>query len=121
MESCAPAGTQLPKPPSSTILALVQALSGSQILYINSFPSNVHNPNGYASNPFAIVSFGPNNLPTTGQVDLTALPANWPTTYDFHYTLGAEYDLGHQWMASVGYQGSQTRHLTDHYNLYNQP
>jgi Carboxypeptidase regulatory-like domain len=96
-----------------------QALSGSQIVYIDSFPADVHNPNGYASNPFAIVSFGPNNLPTTGQVDLTALPAKWPTTYDYHYTLGAEYDLGHQWMASAGYQGSLTRHLTDHYNLYN--
>ena len=96
-----------------------QALSGSQILYLNTFPANIHSPNGYAANPFALVTFGPNNLPLSGQVDLTALPANWPTTYDFHYTLGAEYDLGHQWMASVGYQGSQTRHLTDHYNLYN--
>jgi hypothetical protein len=96
-----------------------QALSGNEILYIGSFPSNVHNPNGYAPNPFAIVTFGPDNLPTTGQVDLTALPAKWPTTYDFHYTLGAEYDLGHQWMASAGYQGSETHHLTDHYNLYN--
>jgi hypothetical protein len=96
-----------------------QTLSGSQILYIGSFPSNVHDPNGYASNPNAIVTFGSNNLPTTGRVDLTALPANWPTTYTYHFTLGAEYDLGHQWVASMEYQGSTTRHLTDHYNLYN--
>ena len=88
--------------------------------YIGSFPSNVHNPNGYAANPNAIVTFGPNNLPTgTARVDLTALSNPWPTTYTYHYTLGGEYDLGHQWVASIGYQGSTTRHLTEHYNLYN--
>lgn len=96
-----------------------QTLSGAQLLYINSFPSDVHNPNGYASNPAAVVTFGPNNLPTTGRIDLTAFPSTWPTTYSYHYTLGVEYDLGHQWVASAGYQGSSTRHLTEHYNLYN--
>jgi hypothetical protein len=93
--------------------------SGSNILYINSFPSDVHSPNGYAPNPAAIVTFGPNNLPLTGRTDLTALPATWPTTYTYHYTIGTEYDLGHQWVASIGYQGSTTRHLTEHYNVYN--
>jgi len=92
--------------------------SGNQILYSNSFPSNVHDPNGYASNPNAIVTFASNNLPTTGNISLTALPATWPTTYTYHYTLGGEYDLGHRWVASAGYQGSTTRHLTEHYNLY---
>ena len=90
-----------------------------QVVYINSFPSNVHSPTGYAPNPNAKVSFGPNNLPATCCIDLTALPATWPTTYTYHYTLGGEYDLGHQWVASIGYQGSTTRHLTQHYNLYN--
>ncbi len=90
-----------------------------QVVYINSFPSNVHSPTGYASNPNAIVTFGANNLPTTCCIDLTALPATWPSTYTYHYTMGAEYDLGHQWVASIGYQGSTTRHLTTHYNLYN--
>ncbi len=100
-----------------------QSFSGSQVLYINSFPSDVTNPNGYASNPNAIQTFGSNNLPVgpcpPSCTDLTAFPAKWPTTYDYHYNLEAEYDLGHQWVASVGYQGSLTRHLTDHYNLYN--
>jgi len=93
--------------------------TGSDIVYINSFPADVTNPNGYAPNPNAIVTFGPNNLPVTGRTDLTAFPGTWPTTYTYHYTLGAEYDLGHQWVASVGYQGSSTRHLTVHYNDYN--
>ncbi|HLH00315.1 MAG TPA: hypothetical protein VKX49_28680, partial [Bryobacteraceae bacterium] len=104
-----------------------QSFSGSQILYINSFPSNVHDPNGYAANPNAILTFASNNLPlpsclgpsqVNGCIDLTAFPTNWPTTYTYHYTLGAEYDLGGQWVASLGYQGSTTRHLTEHYNLY---
>ena len=94
-------------------------LSGNQILYINSFPADVHDPNGYASNPNGIVTFGPNNLPITGRTELTALPADWPTTTTYHYTLGVEYDLGRQWVASMGYQGSNTRHLTQKYNLYN--
>ncbi len=104
-----------------------QSFSGNQILYIGSFPSDVHNPNGYAANPNAILTFGSNNLPLptcikpgqkNGCIDLTAYPAHWPTTYTYHYTLGGEYDLGHQWVASVGYQGSTTRHETEHYNLY---
>jgi Carboxypeptidase regulatory-like domain len=104
-----------------------QSFSGSQVLYINTLPSNVHDPNGYASNPNALVTFGTNNLPAptclapgqkSGCIDLTAYPANWPTTYTYHYTFGAEYDLGHQWVASAGYQGSTTRHLTEHYNAY---
>jgi len=96
------------------------SLSGSQILYINSFPSNVHSPYGYAPNQYAKTSFDPNtNLPLTGMLDLTALPATWPTEYTVHYSAGVEYDLGHQWMASAGYQGSQTRNLLIHYNEYN--
>jgi hypothetical protein len=96
-----------------------QSLTGNQILYINSFPSDVHNPNGYASNPNTILTFASNNLPTTCCIDLTALPATWPTTYTYHYTIGGEYNLARQWVASIGYQGSSTRHLTEHYNLYN--
>ena len=90
-----------------------------ELVYIDSFPADVHSPNGYAPNPRAIVTFNSNNLPTTCCIDLTALPATWPTTYTYHYTLGGEYDLGHQWVMSIGYQGSTTRHLTQHYNLYN--
>ncbi len=100
--------------------------SGSNIMYIGAFPSDIHSPTGWAPNPAAIVSFDSNNLPvntaanpTANRVDLTAFAATEPTTYTYHYTLGADYDLGHRWVASLGYQGSQTRHLTQHYNLYN--
>ena len=91
---------------------------GGQIGYINRLPADPHNVNGYAANPAAISARGPDNLPTTGNVSVTAFAATEPTTYTYHYTLGGEYDLGHQWVASIGYQGSTTRHATRHYNLY---
>jgi hypothetical protein len=93
--------------------------AGCKILYIDSFAADVTDPNGFASNPNAIQTFGSNNLPDQCCTDLTAFPSTWPTTYTYHYTLGAQYDLGNRWVASVGYQGSTTRHLTQHYNSYN--
>ena len=101
--------------------------------YIGSLPADVHNPNGYAANPNATATFGSNNLPlptcltppapqsapTAGCIALTALPANWPTEYTYHYSLSAEYEIFHRWVASAGYQGNSTRHLLEHYNLYN--
>lgn len=94
--------------------------STCKLLYSNSFPADVHDPNGYAANPNALVTFDSNNLPVAGSapISLTAFPGDEPTTYTYHYTLGAEYELPHRWVATVGYQGSSTRHLTEHYNLY---
>jgi hypothetical protein len=97
--------------------------SACPIVYANSFPSNVHSFTGYASDPLTIETFSPaTNLPIPGPnfapISLTAYPATWNTTYAYHYTLGGEYDLGHQWVASLGYQGSTTRHLLQQYNLY---
>ncbi len=91
---------------------------GGHIGYINAFPSDPHSVNGYAANPNATSPRGPDNLPATGNVSVTAFAATEPTSYTYHYTLGGEYDLGHQWVASIGYQGSTTRHATRHYNLY---
>jgi carboxypeptidase family protein len=101
-------------------------LVGTDINYIDSFPANINDPFGYAANPAAILAFDDRNLPIDpvtgapkGRIELTALAKDQPTTYSIHYTIGGEYDLGANWVASVGYQGSQTRHLTQHYNLYN--
>ena len=97
-------------------------LTGSQVVYMNTFPSDVHSLGGYASNPATVATFDPNtNLPVPGTnnfgvVSLTGYPATWPTMYTYHYTLQTEYDFGHQWIASLGYQGSATRHLTQQYN-----
>jgi hypothetical protein len=95
-----------------------------QILYIGSFPSDPHSFSGYASNPAAIATFDPvTNLPVPGTNNyapaaITAFPSSWPTTTSYHYSLQGEYDLGHNWVASLEYQGSTTRHLTQQYNAY---
>jgi len=92
------------------------------ILYVNSWGSNLKSPNNFFSNPSGLVTFDPNtHLPPLGAAAVApvAFPTDLPTTQDFHYTLGAEYDLGHNWVASAGYQGSRTLNLMEHYNLYN--
>lgn len=92
------------------------------IVYQNSFPSGVHSFYGYASDPTTIESFDSANLPIPGPnfapISLTGYPATWPTTYTYHYNLEGQYDLGHDWVATLGYEGSTTRHLTRQYNLY---
>jgi hypothetical protein len=99
-------------------LSSTPTLTGADIVYANSFPSNVHSFVGYAANPNAIETFNAENLPISGPpIGVTGYPSTWPTTYTYHYTLDAEYDLGHDWVASVGYQGSTSRHITQQYNL----
>ena len=95
---------------------------GNQIVYgANTFPSNVGSINGYAANPAAVINFSPTtNLPIPGQnyapSNLVAYQQNWPTTRTDRYSLDLQYDLGHNWVASVGYQGTNSRHLTRLYN-----
>jgi Carboxypeptidase regulatory-like domain len=90
-------------------------LTGSQILY--ELPANVHDFNGYPSNPFTIANFNEDLLPTTSIVGLTGYTNNMPSTYTYHYSFEGQYDLGHQWVATLGYQGSASRHLTLQTNL----
>src|SRR3984885_4974041 len=82
---------------------------------VYAIPSNPKSLFGYPANPNTIVSFGPNGLPTTGQVGVIAFPANFPTMYSEHYSLDTQYDLGHQFVATLGYQGSLSRHTYFHY------
>jgi hypothetical protein len=70
---------------------------------------------GFASNPNTITTFNSNHLPTGGSASVTAVPNNLPTAYSEHYSLGAEYDLGHQLVANLGYQGSSSHHLITQY------
>ncbi len=72
------------------------------------------NPNslfGYPANPNAIGGFNAANLPIAGGAFITAFQAKQPTIYTQHFSLDTQVDLGHQLVASVGYQGSVTRHL----------
>lgn len=79
-------------------------------------PSDPHSLLGYPPNPNTIQSFGPNGLPTTGQVSVTAFDNNMPTMYTEHFSLDTQTDLGRQVVLTVGYQGSLVRHSYFHYD-----
>lgn len=84
------------------------------ILYaVSSSPSNIF---GYPANPSAIISFNSAGLPTAGGANLGGLPGNMPTEYTHHYSVDMEYDLGHSWVANIGYEGSSSHHTLYNYD-----
>jgi hypothetical protein len=86
------------------------------IVYVTS--TDVHSLTGYPSNPNAISpnAFGANGLPTTGTVNVTMFPSTLPTMRVHHYSLDTQYDLGHKFVASLGYQGTLSRNIYFHEN-----
>jgi hypothetical protein len=78
--------------------------------------SDPHNFTGYPANPNFILNFGANGLPTTGSVGVQIFPTNLPTLRVHHYSADVEYDLGHDFVASLGYQGSLSRDIFFHEN-----
>ena len=103
-------------PPACTTLV-------NQVVYgPSTFPADVHSFYGYGPNPFGTASFDPNtNLPLPGPnfspIDLTGFPSHWDDTRTYRYSVEGQYDLGRQWVATLGYQGTATRDLTRQYNL----
>lgn len=89
-------------------------VNGADIIYgISSSPTNLY---GFATNPHTITSFNSAGLPTAGNANVTAFPATMPTAYSHHYSVDAEYEFGHELVASLGYQGSSSHHLITQYN-----
>lgn len=66
---------------------------------------------GYPANPNAIGGFNTNNLPVAGGASITAFQPTPPTIYTQHFSLDTQINLGHNLVATAGYQGSNTRHL----------
>ncbi len=67
---------------------------------------------GYAANPATITTFNANNLPSNGQpIAVTGFGSNGKTITNYHYSLDTQYQLPHDMVATLGYQGSQSRHL----------
>jgi hypothetical protein len=86
------------------------------ILYAKS--SSATDLNGYPVNPAAKVPIGANGLPTGGAtISINAIQQNLPTPLTYKTSLGVEYALSSTWIASVGYQGSISRHYTRQNNL----
>jgi hypothetical protein len=82
------------------------------ILYaLSSSPTNIF---GFPANPNTITTFNSAGLPTAGGANIGALPGHLPTEYIEHYSLDMQMDLGHQWVATLGYVGS-----SGHHSLYN--
>jgi len=85
------------------------------IIYATS--SDPHNLNGYPANPNLISTFGSNGLPTTGSaVNVQIFPSTLPTMRVHHYSADMQYDLGHQFVMTLGYQGSLSRDIFFHQN-----
>lgn len=84
------------------------------ILYAVS--NDVHSFTGFPANPVAITSFGSNGLPTTGTVNVAIFPGTLPTMRVHHFSLDTQYDLGNNFVAKVGYQGSLSRNIFFHQN-----
>jgi hypothetical protein len=70
----------------------------------------------YPRNQNAISTFGPNGLPSTGQVGVNIFPRNLPTMRVHHYSLDTQYDLGHHLVATLGYVGSISHDIFFHEN-----
>jgi hypothetical protein len=86
--------------------------------------SGPHNLYGYPENPNTKVTFGSNGLPVPGQpncpvscpVGIQIFPNTLPTMRVHHYSFDMQYDLGRNYVASLGYQGSLSRDLFFHEN-----
>jgi hypothetical protein len=77
----------------------------------------------YPPNPYFQFTFGPNGLPqgvsaggipSAGAIEI--FPDTMPTLRVHHYSFDMQYDLGHQFVASLGYQGSLSRNIEFHQN-----
>jgi Carboxypeptidase regulatory-like domain/TonB dependent receptor len=96
----------LPSPTTPNNLGILYGIS-----------TDPHSIFGYAPNPAFIQSFGPNGLPTgftngnPNSAGVDIFPHTMPTQRTHHYSFDMQYDLGHQYVMSVGYQGSLSRDI----------
>jgi hypothetical protein len=92
-------------------------LTGNEIVYGTA--SNIYQYGALPANPLLISTFNSANLPTGGvALGITGIDPKLKTSYVYRYSLEAQYDLGHEWVATLGYTGSSGRHLPLQYNLY---
>jgi hypothetical protein len=89
---------------------------GADIVYgVSSSTTNIY---GFQANPHAITTYNSANLPTAGNTNVTIFGdgrGNVPTQYVHHYSLDIDTAFLNNWLvASLGYQGSNSRHLIAH-------
>ncbi|HEX3660473.1 MAG TPA: TonB-dependent receptor [Acidobacteriaceae bacterium] len=88
--------------------------AGTGILYETA--TNINSIFGYAPNPAAITSFNSANLPATGSAFIYGFPSHPKTITDYHYSLEADYQLPASTVATLGYEGTQMRHMLTQYD-----
>jgi hypothetical protein len=85
--------------------------NGADIIYsLSSSPTSL---TGYPINPHTIASYNSANLPTAGNAYVATFGypnGVLPTGYTQHYSLDIDYQFDKELVASIGYQGSTTRH-----------
>ncbi|MBS1814173.1 MAG: TonB-dependent receptor [Acidobacteria bacterium] len=73
--------------------------------------SDLKSPFYFPQNSTAVTTYDANGLPLTGTISVTTFDPNPKTIQTYHYSLDTQYDLGKQWVATLGYQGSISHHL----------
>lgn len=75
----------------------------------------IHSFGGFPANPAAILTFDPATglpQPTSSHYsapNINGTIRNLATPYTWHYSLEGQYNLGHNWVGALSYQGSQSR------------
>lgn len=84
--------------------------ASGNILYATASDVNSFN---FPANPNARLTFDPTTgLPASGpRVGINAVPQDLPNSYAYRYSLGLEYELPGNWVASASYQGSAAHKL----------
>lgn len=85
------------------------------ILYATA--ADLHSFN-YPANPAFQTKLGPNGLPTTGSAQLFIFPNDLPTMRAEHYSLDGHYEFWNQWIASLGYQGTNSHNIIANAQIY---
>jgi len=93
------------------------------IIYATS--NDPHNLTGYPKNKNTVSCFNSSGLPILcpgapppppAPVGVSIFPNTLPTMRVHHYSLDTQYDIGHNWVASLGYQGTLSRNIYFHQN-----
>jgi hypothetical protein len=83
--------------------------NGGQILYAL---GSSNSPFSYPANPALAVGIDPaTGSPAGRSVEIYGAQPNTPNAYVYTYSLGGQYELGHNYVADVGYQGSSSHKL----------
>jgi hypothetical protein len=93
---------------NSSIVGGVATIDPNIVYGVASDPKSLF---GYPANPHAVGGFNAANLPTAGGASIVAFPSTIPTIYTQHFSLDTQFQLPLGVVATVGYQGSVTRHL----------